>query len=154
MANSDPSKTEDPTDKKLSDTRNDGDIPVSQDITSVSSLLTTTILLIFLAPEFLDSFTKVFLYCFSLSSLQKWTATDLQAGAIAGLGFFVKSFFFVIAGLTFASLVSIRAQVGPFFNTKPLQWKFDSLNPASGFKQLLPDKQKLFKFALTFSKVI
>jgi flagellar biosynthetic protein FlhB len=68
--------------------------------------------------------------------------------------FFVKSHFFVIFGIALASLISIRTQVGAFFNTKPLQWKLNGLNPASGFKQLLPDKQKMFKFALTMAKVL
>ena len=154
MANPDPSKTEEATAKKLTDSRNDGDIPVSQDLTSVSSLMVATILLIAFAPQLMESFTKVFLFSFSLNTLSDWTSKDLQAGAIAGIGYFSNSYIPVIAGLSLASLISIRSQVGSYFNLKPLQWKFDSLNPAKGFKQLLPDKQKLFKFAMTMCKVI
>ena len=154
LANPDPSKTEDPTDKRLNEARNDGDIPVSQDITSVSALMTTTIMLIFLTPQFMEAFRDVFLFSFSLSHISNWTPENLQAGIIEGLELFAKSFFFVIFFIALTSFVSIRVQVGAFFNTKPLTWKVDSLNPANGLKQLLPDKQKIFKFGLTMAKVI
>ncbi|MCM8534137.1 MAG: EscU/YscU/HrcU family type III secretion system export apparatus switch protein [Lentisphaeraceae bacterium] len=154
MANPDPSKTEEPTEKKLSEARNSGDIPVSQDTTSVASLMSVTILLIFLAPHFMNSFTEVFLACFALSEMQEWTSKDLQEGAMNGVMLFSKSLIALIFGLSLASLISIRVQVGGFFDTKPLEWKFDSLNPANGLKQLLPDKQKMFKFGLTMAKVI
>ena len=154
MANPDPSKTEKPTAKRLGESRDKGDIAVSQDITSVSSLMTATIMMIFLTPQFKEAFTQVFIFSFSLNQINNWTAENLQFGIIEGVSFFMKSFFFVIFGITIASLISIRVQVGPFFNTKPLEWKFDSLNPASGFKQLLPDKQKIFKFGLTMAKVL
>ena len=99
------------------------------------------------------SFTDVFEFCFQLNTQKVWTGKDIQSGVIEGIIIFSKSVILLIAILTITSILAIRAQVGSFFDTKPLQWKFDSLNPASGLKQLLPNKKQMVKFLLTVCKV-
>ena len=153
MANSDPSKTEKPTAKRLNEERNKGNIPNSQDVTSVVTLLGVTIAFGFLAPKFGQAFGEVFRFSFALE-ITDWTIGDIREGIFAGMEIFASSFFVVLAITFFLTVLSIRAQVGSFFNTKPLEWKFDFLNPATGAKQLLPDKKKIVQLGLTIGKVI
>ncbi len=153
MANSDPSKTEQATPKRQSEERNKGNLPVSQDVTSTVVVLTVTLMLALLMPQFHKSFAEVFKGCYSLDVTEQWDAYYMEAVLIDGIKLFVPSLLSVIVVIFFVTIVSIRYQVGAFFNTKPLEWKFTFLNPANGAKQLIPDKRKITRFFLTMSKV-
>jgi flagellar biosynthesis protein FlhB len=152
LANSDPSKTEEATPKRRSEERDKGKVSVSQDITSVVTLLCTVILIGVLTPKFRKAFLKVFYYCFSLE-VSDWTVDDLYYGIFEGLRLFSSSFLLILVAIFFVSAITIRCQTGSFFNLKPLEWKYDFLNLGSGIKQLLPDKTKIVTFLLTMSKV-
>ena len=153
MANKDPSKTEQATGKRRSEERNKGNIPVSQDVTSTVAILSVTLMLALLLPQFHKSFSEVFKACYSLDVSQDWNIFFMKETLIEGIKLFVPSLFFLIFVICIVTLIAIRAQVGAFFNTKPLKWKFTFLNPATGAKQLIPDKRKITKFFLTMSKV-
>ena len=153
MANPDPSKTEEATEKKKQEARSDGNVAVSQDVTSVCTLMVFTLSMYLITPLMGQSFSEVFEFCFRLDTREMWTEKEIQDGVIEGVSIFSKSVILIIFILAFISVITIRAQVGSYFDTKPLQWKFDSLNPASGLKQLLPNKKQTMKFFLTICKV-
>ena len=153
MANKDPSKTEQATSKRRSEERNKGNIPVSQDVTSLAAVLTVTLMMVLLLPQFDKSFSEVFKACFALDITQQWDVFYLKEALHEGIKLFMPSLFALIAVIFVITVIAIRAQVGPFFNTKPLKWKFTFLNPANGAKQLIPDKRKITRFFLTMAKV-
>jgi len=153
LANKDPSKTEQATAKRRSEERNKGNIPVSQDVTSLAVILAVTLLLALILPQFQRSFSEVFKVCFSLDVSQDWSSFFLKDALNEGIKLFALSLFTVIAVIFVITVIAVRSQVGAFFNTKPLEWKFTFLNPANGAKQLIPDKRKITRFFLTMSKV-
>ena len=153
MANSDPSRTEKATPKKRNEERNKGNIPVSQDVTSVAVILSVTLMLAILMPQFYKSFSIVFKSCLSLDISEQWTTYYMSQVLLDGIKTFIPSLFAIIIVIFVLTVVTIRAQVGAFFNTKPLEWKFDFVNIAKGAKNLIPDKRKITKFFLTMSKV-
>ena len=154
MANPDPSKTEEATEKKLQEARSDGNIAVSQDVTSVVTMLIFTLAMYLITPYFAKSFSDVFEFAFKLDTREMWGANEIRNGVVEGIMLFAKSFLLMVFILALSATLAIRIQVGSFFETKPLAWKFDSLNPASGLKQLLPNKKQIVKFLLTMCKVI
>lgn len=153
MANADPSRTENATAKKRSEERNKGNIAISQDVTSVVAVLTVTLLMLILIPQFHKSFSAVFEGCYSLDISQKWDAHFLREMLLDGMKLFLPSLFSLIAVIFLVTVVAIRSQVGAFFNTKPLKWKFDFLNLGKGLKNLIPNKKKIVNLFLTISKV-
>ena len=153
MANSDPSKTEQATAKRRSEERNKGNIPISQDVTSVIAILTVALLLALLLPQFQKSFSTVFKSCYALNISEEWTSHYMKEVLLDGFKLFLPSLFSLIAVIFAVTIIAIRVQTGSFFNTKPLEWKFTFLNLGSGLKNLIPDKKKIVKFFLTMSKV-
>lgn len=153
MANSDPSKTEQATSKRKSEERNKGNIPISQDITSVVSLLSVTLLLALLLPQFHKSFSTVFQNCYELNISEEWNSHFMEETLLNGFKIFLPSLFSLISVIFIVTVIAIRAQTGSFFNTKPLKWKYDFLNLGKGFQNLIPNKKKIVNFFLTMSKV-
>ncbi|MCM8539186.1 MAG: EscU/YscU/HrcU family type III secretion system export apparatus switch protein [Lentisphaeraceae bacterium] len=153
MANSDPSKTEQATAKRKSEERNKGNIPISQDVTSVIAILTVTLLLALLLPQFHKSFTTVFKACFELDVTEEWTSHFMKETLHEGFKLFAPSLFFLITIIFVVTVIAIRAQTGSFFKTRPLHWKFDFINLGNGLKNLIPNKKKIVNFFLTMAKV-
>ena len=56
--------------------------------------------------------------------------------------------------ISLLALLVMRAQVGKYFSTKAIKWKFSGLNPKSGIMSLLPNKQNAIKLGITASKVL
>ena len=153
MANPDPSKTEQATPKKIEDARNDGDVLRSQDVGSIIVLFGTCLVLYHTSSFFSESFREVFQRSFTADPKKMWTISEIQEGIIFGFKIFLPSMILSIAAMTFLAFISQRVQVGSYFKTSAMKWKWNSLNPASGFKQLLPNKDNLVRFGLTIAKV-
>jgi len=153
VANKDPSKTEKATAKKRNEVRKDGKIPVSQDITSVVVIVGTVLLLYVTAPYFVAGIARIFQDITSLETRQDWTQQEIFKGALTGLYYMAAFGAPILIGIILLSFIPVRTQVGSFFELKPLQWKFDSMNPVSGFKQILPSVDNTVKLLLTMAKV-
>ena len=154
MANPDPSKTEQATPKKLEQTRQDGDVLRSQDVGSIIVLAGTCITLYHIASYFGEGFREVFFRAFTADASKAWSIDEIRASILLGLKIFLPSFILATAVMTFLALFSQRVQVGKYFSMSAMKWKWDSLNPAAGAKQLLPNKENLSRFGLTITKVI
>lgn len=154
MANPDPSKTEQATPKKIENARNDGDVLRSQDVGSIIVLAGTCLVLYHTAGWFGESFSEVFQRSFTADPKRSWSIDEVRAGIIFGFKIFLPSMILSIAAMTFLAYLSQRVQVGKYFHTSAMKWKWDSLNPANGLKQLLPNKDNLIRFGLTMAKVI
>lgn len=149
-------KTEEPTAKKIEDTRKEGQVAKSKEVSSAVTLLFLFISLrIFTGfvgerlvqafphfwnktPEYVkDSFDSLVVWQLLLNVIIYIVVTALPFLIIA----FIVTFF--------AQKLQIKWQV----TAKPLQPKFNKLNPLKGFKRMF-SKQSLFDLVLSIFKII
>lgn len=153
MANKDPSRTEQPTSKKISETRQEGNVLSSPELSSFVILLGGSIMLFLSIPMISSSFTSFFTYIASTDCRINWQEEEVVNIAIKFFWEATKTagpFCFAIFML---ALIVMRAQVGKYFSMKAMKWKFNGLNPKSGIMSLLPNKQNAIKLGLTAAKV-
>ncbi len=128
-------KTELPTQKKLRDAREKGDVAKSKDVGA--SLVT---LLWFLMLAFASGYVCVQIADFSELVLNNATTKDFaaalpmigQAAALAILKIFALTLIPVAAFATFAEF----AQIGPIMTGEKMKLSFDKMNPVEGLKRM------------------
>ncbi len=131
-------KTEKATPKKRKDAREKGQVVQSKDIAAAVALL--AVFLIFsVATEY---YAKAFyeLYYISMEGVENFDAY-IQSSSLATLALRVAFIFLKLVApvLLIALLVGVTLsyfQVGFLFTIEPLKFKFDKINPLSGFKRL------------------
>ncbi|MEN9359702.1 MAG: hypothetical protein RL095_1237 [Verrucomicrobiota bacterium] len=154
MSNADPSKTEKPTSKRLNDARDKGDIPLSQDVVSVAALLAGFLGFALLLPEIMRACRGILVASFKMPGIGKqWQVPEMMDGAFAALLPLLLPLGILAIAIAAATLASLYFQVGFFFDTKPLEIKWDAMNPANGMKQLLPNRDQFMRLAITLTKV-
>ena len=135
-------KTEDPTSKKLEDARKEGQVAKSKEITNAFELL-TFFLLIYFWVEYMGTFFVGNMYDIysQIPEYIKMYDGNIQEQTISAI--FVQSMSRVL--LILAPFLLIGALVSFLTNvvqvkwkptSKPLQPKFNKLNPVSGFKRI------------------
>ena len=137
MAESSGEKTEQPTGKKLSDARKEGNVPQSKEVT-----IAVTMAVSVYAFKFLYSLTKsqvmdvLTTQISNVSKIQKLNVSDLQNLYInLGLKYVIASFPIILI-VGFAGAVITLAQTKLLVNFKSLKPKFDRMNPIQGIKKL------------------
>ncbi len=154
MANSDPSKTELPTSKRLSEARDKGDIPLSQDSVSVAAMLAGFIGFAMLMPEMMRACRGILVACFKMPGVGRhWQLPEMMEGAFAVLLPLLLPLGIMILAVVTATLAALYFQVGFFFDTKPLEIKWEAMNPVNGMKQLLPNRDQFMRLGVTLTKV-
>jgi type III secretion protein U len=129
-------KTEEPTEKKLSDAKKKGQSPKSPDVNAAAGLLAAVVCLGAAGSAGLDHLRKVVQIVqqrgITVGSDVEMKALALEMakeGLLAVLPFFAAS---VLTGF-----VASFAQVGLQITFEPLTPKFDKLNPGEGLKKLI-----------------
>ncbi len=149
-------KTEEPTSKKLTDARKDGQVAKSQELNNGVALLGLFLILkmfvSYIGNKFIDSFdfaySKIELYAkeeFNTVTATVLTREVLQLILIICLPVF-------LAGVLVAIVVNI-VQVKWQPTAKPLQPKFNKLNPISGFKKII-SFDKIMELVKAIIKII
>jgi len=151
-------KTEEPTAKKLEDSRKEGQVAKSQELTGACSLLAMFLTLKFcctyLAQNFVDNFSLVYNKIPDIIVL--WN-NRLETRDIA---IFIKEILiriilamgpFLLVGVAVAFVTNV-VQVKWKPTLKPLKPKFSKLNPVNGVKRLF-SKEKLVELAKSIIKV-
>jgi flagellar biosynthetic protein FlhB len=132
----DSSKTEDPTQKKRDDAREQGNLPISRDFSTWVLLLglvfSLTFLLPTVVPQMLNPLT---------AALANAGEVDIRIGNFGGvmsrfLGAAFLPVFAVIFLLLFFAIAGWMLQTGPVFNMGLLQPKWERLSPIAGIKKL------------------
>ena len=134
-------KTEEPTSKKLQDARKEGQVAKSKEITNLFELLTFFALLYFwtryMGTFFIGNMYDIYS---QIPEYIKMYDGRIQEQTISAL--FIQSLLRVLLILApflaigfFVSFVTNLVQVKWRPTTKPLQPKFNKLNPVSGFKR-------------------
>jgi len=146
-------KSEEPTEKKKSKAKEEGQVTRSKELTTLLTLLASIIGLYFFAKQLAETAIKIFNKSFILTKEQIYdhsvlilTFRDTLYDAIWGL--FPLLIVLTITGV-YASIV-----LGGFnFTTKPLKPKLSKLNPISGMKKIFGSQGliELIKSALKLS---
>ncbi|MDD4884708.1 EscU/YscU/HrcU family type III secretion system export apparatus switch protein, partial [Sulfuricurvum sp.] len=124
-------KTEEPTSKKLSDAREEGNVAKSQDIVGVVVLFVAILALMMMFNFIADRMLNLSRYYFSLLS------TPLHRDMLIDIAIVTFRETLIMA-LPIAIIVAIAgvsgnvAQIGFNFTTKPLTPNFGKLNPIKG----------------------
>lgn len=151
-----PDKTEEPTAKKLSDARSEGQVAKSNELISASGLATLFIVLKiftgYIGKSFIDSFIKAFM---SIDTLAK---EDMSIPLVSGIigDMLINILLICLPVLTLATLVAIvvvLVQVKWKISFKPIMPKFGKINPISGFQKIL-SKDKIVHLFIEIIKIL
>lgn len=149
-------KTEDPTAKKLSDARKEGQVARSKELVTAAGLTTLFLILKSFSGYYTDNFLKMYTRTFSsISEVAGGELTSSISNAIfndAVTTVLLTCLPVFIAGLV-VSFVVVLFQVKWKISTKPMQPKFSKINPVKGFKKIF-SKDKLVEMLIELIKII
>ncbi len=128
------SKTEAPTPRRRAESRRNGQVAKSQDLTSAVLLFTGFLALNFLGPRLWQSLLDILRTALIQDS--STTLADLWPLAAAITVEIAKRLGPLLIILFLAVLVTLRVQVGALFTLKPLVPDLGKLNPITGLKRL------------------
>jgi len=145
-------KTEDPSSRKLSRAREEGQVAKSIEIPSVFVLLAAVTSLYASAFYIYKNLVTVFHFNFNFENIP-WL-THLKAGRL--LAYHIEKIIFtclpVMLAIVFIALISNIAQVGFVISWKALEPKLSRLDPINGFKQKFSSRA-VVEFVKTMLKV-
>ena len=151
MADEGGEKTEMPTQKKLRDARNKGQVCTSKDIVSTALLILGFCLCAVLGAVLVDDFSDLMSYIASTVN-EPSLSGPREAGKLAVVMICKHSFIFVLC----AAVVGIAAntvQIGFLFTFEPLKPDMNKLNPVEGAKKIFA-KKNLFEFLKNVVKLV
>ena len=148
-------KTEEPTAKKIDDSRKEGQVAKSKEISNAGALLAIflclKIFIGFISERFLAMFPEFWseMDIYTKGSFNTVTAWQLMLEVIIYIAITCAPFLiiaFIVAFLT------QKVQFKWMVTSKPLQPKLNKMNPISGFKRMF-SKQSLFELVLSIVKI-
>jgi type III secretion protein U len=150
MAESAGEKTEMPTQKKLRDARQKGQVCTSKDITSTAILIALFALLAWMGVALMDDMEELIKFLGSTIG-RDGTGDVREPGKMAAFLICKHSFLFVFVA-AIIGVVGNVAQIGFLFTFEPLIPKLEKLNPVEGAKKIFSMKN-LFEFLKNVVKV-
>ncbi len=145
----DPSKTEKATEKAIQDAKKSGNVLTSQELNSLAIVLAGVLLLFLTFRQMHDGFHNMYYLILDIDCRKTWNISHYSHGAMYGaqiLTQILMPFFLVIS---IVAIAVIRAQTGHYFETEPLHWKLDQLNPVTGMKQIMPSVKNTVKLKVS-----
>ena len=143
MAESSGEKTEMPTQKKLRDARQKGQVCTSKDIVSTAILVVLFVLLGWMGIALVDDASMLLGYIGNRMSGDPFAATG-QAMGMTAFVICKHSFIFVLVA-AIIGIAANTAQIGFLFTFEPIIPKMEKLNPVEGAKKIFCMKN-LFEF--------
>ena len=150
MAESTGEKTEMPTQKKLRDARQKGQVCTSKDIVSTAILIVLFALLGWMGVALIDDGAMLLDYIGDRMGGDPFEATRPAAGLTAFI-ICKHSFLFVLVAALIGIVANV-AQIGFLFTFEPIIPKLEKLNPVEGAKKIFSMKN-LFEFFKNVVKV-
>ncbi|MCC6915579.1 MAG: flagellar biosynthesis protein FlhB [Rhodospirillaceae bacterium] len=129
-------KTEEPTAKRLGKAREEGNIPVSQEVKSVSMLVGVLIVVGILGPwvaRDMSQYLRVFLERPETISLDNDAVGPLFVQILWRIGVLLA---FPVFVLVIAAFIGTLAQVGLVYTPKKIEPKIENISPIAGFRRL------------------
>lgn len=152
-------KTEEPTAKKKADTRKDGKVPKSKELSSGVELIALFLILKFwvghMGENFMELFDKIYEKMPAYTTYWNGRIVREDYKVLINnvyLELLIQLLPFFIVGLIIAigiNMLQFRFQI----STKPLKPKFSKLNPISGAKRLF-SKDKIIELLKSIAKII
>jgi len=136
-------KTEEPTAKKLSEARKEGNVAKSQEVVGITTLIVGIVVIIFYFKFIFYKAMKFYVYYLSFIS-HEFTLNDLISLVIKSAMELILLLIPLMAAMMLAGVIGNVAQFGFLFTTKAIMPKFSKLNPITGLKNLF-GKKKLFE---------
>jgi flagellar biosynthetic protein FlhB len=150
-----PEQTEKPTPKRRSESRQEGRVAKSQDISQACVFLAAVIVLHLWFIPGIDAVAQMMVNTFQHVHEQD----PLNIHSVFGV--FVRAFLplVVIVSLLLATSAAVgifanMAQVGFLFTLKPIKPKFSALNPIAGFKRIFISKQTIINLLKQILKLV
>ena len=150
MAESSGEKTEMPTQKKLRDARQKGQVCTSKDIVSTAILVGLFVLLGWMGIALVDDASMLLGYIGNRMGGDPFAATG-QAMGMTAFVICKHSFIFVLVAAVIG-IAANTAQIGFLFTFEPIIPKLEKLNPVEGAKKIFSMKN-LFEFLKNIVKV-
>lgn len=150
MAESSGEKTEMPTQKKLRDARNKGQVCTSKDIVSTASLIILFCMVAAFGKILIDDFSTLASYI--ASRIEEDPIRTVTGGVKFTTWIVCKHSFIYAAVAALIGIIGSVAQVGFLFTFEPLKPDLNKLNPAEGMKKIF-NKKNLFEFLKNIAKV-
>jgi flagellar biosynthetic protein FlhB len=155
MPQSDPSRTEKPTPKRLNKARSEGNVPKSQDVSIAVTLLAGLVGLYIWLDNVALELMKIYRFFFTSAILNfKAADTDVTAMLPWLTGELARMLLPIILFIGLASYIVTRAQVGKLWSPKVFKPKFSKFNPVSGLKRMLLSLQTLIRLGKSLLKAI
>jgi len=136
MAENDQEKTEQATQKRLEESREQGQVAKSRELPSVAILLAGLVYFWFGAPAMLQDITKMMKKTFTAAGTTVVSIDTIQS---IMMGFFYDIFLItapVLLIVTLASLLSSLVQTGFLFSSEAIMPKFSKVDPLKGLKRM------------------
>ncbi|MGN0368571.1 MAG: flagellar biosynthesis protein FlhB [Wujia sp.] len=149
-------KTEEPTAKKIEDSRKEGQVAKSKEISSAAMLLALFLCLRIWISFVSNRLLEVFSYYWSrigdilseeLNDVRLW---QIMLSVITYIAITIAPFAIVAFVVAF---VSQKVQIKWMVTSKPLQPKLNKINPISGFKRMF-SKQSMFELLISLVKIV
>ena len=147
------SKTEKPTQKKISDAKGKGSVPRSREMTSAVTLICAMIALYASSGLMLSTMKRSMRDIFAglaMSDMSYAGAHTLMIKQFGYIGVMLAPFLLIVA---VAGLVVEMSQGGVVLSSEKLKFDLGKLNPLQGVKRLF-NKDSLFEVAKSFLKLI
>ncbi len=151
-------KTEQPTDKKKNDTRDEGRVAKSKELSSALDLIALFLVMKLFVSMVSGRFMDIFRWSFNMipDFLDNNKVTVTSAAVSGVMSECIKDILLTLMPFLIASVaIAIGSNMLQFkfkVTTKPLQPKLSKFNPINGFKRMF-SKQKLFDLALSIVKI-
>lgn len=149
-------KTEEPTAKKITDSRKEGQVAKSKEVQNAASLLMLFICLKlfigFVGSRFLEAFPSFWRYMDDCVK-NGFAARYAENIVLKTIGYFIITAapFMLIAFVV--DFMVQRVQITWMVTAKPLQPKFNKMNPISGFKRIF-SLNSLFELLISIVKIV
>jgi flagellar biosynthetic protein FlhB len=147
------SKTEQPTAKKLEESRKKGPPPLSRDMTSTITLLVSMVTLYTLGSYMFSSLkenTRDLLGGMGSVTFTPTGVHSLLMQQVFSIGVAMAPFLLMVMA---AGIVAVAIQGGVSFSTEKLSFKFEKINPLEGVKRLM-NKEALVEAFKSIIKIL
>jgi flagellar biosynthetic protein FlhB len=144
-------KTEEPTGKKIDDSKAEGNVPKSAEVPGAAILFFSSIYLLFFAGSFFKEIEKTIIYIYSFigSELNGRIYYEITDAIIKTILIGMFPLFFLVL---FLAVIFNVMQFGFVFT--PLKIKLEKINPISGFKNIFSSKKALEALKLTAKLIL
>lgn len=147
-------KSEAPTAKRLSDARDRGQVPKSQDMNAVIIMAGAVVTMAMLGPSVFNGITHAMRLSLSIDAmmigLEQHTSRTLMAILGGEIGMLIAPFFLIMMVVGAAAHL---LQTGPVFASKALNPNLNNMNPINGVKKIF-GKRMIVKTGLDLGKLL